>query len=116
MLAHGSSFALRTMSVPAVAVNATGAPPITALCWVTDDSALGVSFFETSADFSPGFSGVGAGVGVFSGDFGWAAAVMAAPRPAASRAAANAFFMFPLEWRGELIALEARRVGIASAR
>ncbi len=55
--AHGSSLSLRTMSVPAVAVYATGTPPITALCCVTDCSAFGGSFFAGSAPFSGGFSG-----------------------------------------------------------
>src|SRR6476469_3609806 len=98
MLAHGSSFALRTMSVPAEAVNATGAPPMTAVCWVTEVSALGVSFFSAV------LSGVGAGVGVVAGGFGWAAAAREMPRPAASRAAVSDFVIFPLEWSGELIA------------
>ena len=49
MLAHGSSLSLRTMSVPAVAVYATGTPPMTIECCVTDCSGLGGSFFAASA-------------------------------------------------------------------
>ncbi len=57
MLAHGSSLSLRTMSVPAVAVYATGTPPMTIECCVTDCSAFGGSFFAASAaGLSPGFS------------------------------------------------------------
>src|SRR6185436_15846128 len=53
MLAYGSSFSFRTISVPAVAVYASGAPAIVAVCWVTEEIGLGGSLF--SSFFSPSF-------------------------------------------------------------
>src|SRR5262245_36062216 len=53
MLAYGSSFSFRTISVPAVAVYASGAPATVAVCWVTEEIGVGGSTF--SSFFSPSF-------------------------------------------------------------
>jgi beta-lactamase class A len=104
MLPHGSSFALRTTSVPAVAVNATGAPDGRG---VLRDGLLrlGRLLLRGLGRFLRGFSGVG----VFSGALSCARG-HGKQRPASP--SANAFLMFSSRMARRFIELIAESLRI----